>query len=181
MDWATIRRVVPPMAWLLSFGGEVWTLVSWFWDGGLKVLGEIGPPEYAALAAMFGAVFLYSSWTLAQPFRPSRRLESMIDEMTTVRRSMEQHIAYDRLNGRLNRRARQESRLRPLAGHDQEDVRKLARALDELKISHPLVTGKTVAEDWHRFLIRLGAEARVRNISGAQRLWKEMGENETDA
>ena len=158
MDRTTIRRVGQPLAWLASLGGEIWTLVSWCWGGGLKVLGELGPPEYAALTAMFGAVFLYSSWTLAQPLRPSRRLESMIDEMTTVRGLVGQNIDYDTL----------------LSGYDEEKARKLARALDELKIPHPPVTGETVVEDWHRFLIRLGAEARVRNIRSARRLWKEM-------
>ena len=154
VDWATIRSVGQPLAWLASFGGEVWALASWFWGGGLKLLEELGPPEYAALTSMFGAVFLYSSWAMAQPLRPSRRLESMIDEMTTARRSVERHIAYDRLNGRLNRRGRQESRSQPLSGYVEEEVRKIARALDELKISHPPVIGETVAEDWHRFLIQ---------------------------
>ena len=177
MDWTTIRRVGQPLAWLASLGGWVWTLVSWSWGGGLKVLGELGPPEYAALTAMFGAVFLYSSWTLAQPLRPSRRLRSMIDEMTTVRGSMGNHIGHDQLS---NRRVRQQSRPRPLPGYYEEKVRKLARALDKLKIPHPPVTGETVGEDWHRFLIRLGAEARVRNICGARRLWKEMQESTTD-
>ena len=51
MDWTMIRRVGQPLAWLASLGGEVWTLVSWSWGGGLKVLGELGPPEYAALTA----------------------------------------------------------------------------------------------------------------------------------
>ena len=176
MDRTTIRRVGQPLAWLASLGGEVWTLVSWSWGGGLKVLGELGPPEYAALTAMFGAVFLYSSWTLAQPLRPSRRLGSMIDEMMTVRGSMEHHIFYDQ----LNRRVRQVSRPQPLSGYEEEGVRKLARALDELKIPHPPVTGETVVEDWHRFLIRLGAEARVRNICSTRRLWKEMQESTTD-
>ncbi len=166
MDWTTIRRVGQLLAWLVSLGGEVWTLVSWSWGGGLKVLEELGPPEYAALTAMFGAVFLYSSWTFAQPLRPSRRLGSMIDEMTTVRGSVWQNIVYDTLG--------QESRSQPLSGHNEEIVRKLARALDELKIPHPPVTGETVGTDWHRFLIRLGAEARVRNICAARRLWKEM-------
>ena len=173
MDRTTIRRVGQPLAWLVaSLGGEVWTLVSWSLGGGLKVLGELGPPEYAALAAMFGAVFLYSSWTLAQPLRPSRRLESMIVEMTTVRARLGPNIFYDDF--------RQESRSQPLSGYDEEQVRKLARALDELKIPHPAVTGETVVEDWHRFLVRLGAEARVRNIRGARRLWKEMQESTTD-
>ena len=72
------------------------------------------------------------------------------------------------------------SRPRPLSGCDEEEVRKLARALDELKIPHPSVTGGTVVEDWHRFLIRLGAEARVLNICGARRLWKEMQDSTTD-
>ena len=172
MDWTTIRRVGPWLAWLASLGGEVWTLLSWCWGGGLKVLEALGPPEYAALTAMFGAVFLYSSWTLAQPLRPSRRLRSMIHEMTTVRGLVGQNIVYDTL--------RQESRSQPLSGYDEEKVRKLARALDELKIPHPPMTGETVVEDWHRFLVRLGAEARVRNICGARRLWKEMQESTTD-
>ncbi len=85
---------------------------------------------------------------------------------------MGQNIVYDTL--------RQESRSQPLSGYDEEKVRKLARALDELKIPHPPMTGETVVEDWHRFLVRLGAEARVRNICGARRLWKEMQESTTD-
>ena len=91
MHWTTIRRVGQPVAWLLAFGGEVWTLVTWFWGGGLKLLEGVGAPEYAALTAIFGTVLLYSSWALAQPHRSSRRLEAMIDEMTTVRRSVESH------------------------------------------------------------------------------------------
>ena len=49
MHWTTIRRVGQPVAWLLAFGGEVWTLVTWFWGGGLKLLEGVGAPEYAAL------------------------------------------------------------------------------------------------------------------------------------
>ncbi len=85
---------------------------------------------------------------------------------------MGQNIVYDTL--------RQESRSQPLSGYDEEKVRKLARALDELKIPHPPMTGETVVEDWHRFLVRLGAEARVRNICGTRRLWNEMQESTTD-
>ena len=69
---------------------------------------------------------------------------------------------------------RKEGRPQLLSWYNDEKVRKLAKALDELKIPHPPVTGKTGGIDWHRFLIRLGAEARVRNIRCARLLWKEM-------
>ena len=151
--------VVRLLGWLLFFGGFVWSVVSWIWGGGLK---ELGTPEYAAFTAMFSVAVIYMSWHLYQPFRPSNRLGGMTDEFTSVRVSLEWYMNPGRI-GQVE-----------IEGRDEEIVRKLARALDGLRIPHPPVTGKGITAGWHRFLVRLGAEARVRNIRGARRLWGEM-------
>ena len=57
------------LGWSSSFGGFVWSVVSWIWGGGLN---ELGTPEYAAFTAMFSVALFYMSWHLYQPFRPSR-------------------------------------------------------------------------------------------------------------
>ena len=170
MLWGRALAVARLSGWFVSLGGSVWSLVAWIWGSGLSLIAEFGAPEYASLTAMFGAGLLYSSWVLAQPVRPSRRLEGLVDEMMKVRGSVGQYTAYVRLEGMSGR----ERRSRPLPDYDEESVRKLARALDELKVPHPSTIGETVAEDWSKFLIRLGAEARVRDIRRARSLWKTI-------
>ena len=174
MLWGRALAVARLSGWFVSLGGSVWSLVAWIWGSGLSVIDEFGAPEYASLAAMFGAGLLYSSWVLAQPVRPSRRLEGLVDEMAAVRTSAGHSITYVR----LERMSAPERRSRPLPDYDEESIRKLARALDDLKIPHPSTIGETVAEDWIKFLIRLGAEARVRDIRRARSLWKTIQSEE---
>ena len=174
MLWSRALAVARLSGWFVSLGGSVWSLVAWIWGSGLSVMAEFSAPEYASLTAMFGAGLLYASWVLAQPVRPSRRLEGLVDEMVTVRNYAGRHIIYVRLEGMSGR----ERRSRPLPDYDEECIRKLARALDELKIPHPSTIGETVAEDWTKFLIRLGAEARVRDIRRARSLWKTIQSEE---
>lgn len=63
---------------------------------------------------------------------------------------------------------------RDLAGHDEEQVRIVGRMLDEIRVPHPPLTGRSAVESWNRFLIRLQAEARIRNIRCARTLWETM-------
>ena len=171
MIWQTIRRVGQPVAWLISFGGQAWTLVSWIWGGGLTILGDLGPPEYSALTAMFSVVLVYSTCALVQPFRPSTRLEQLCDEIARMRRSLEY---YTESTTRSRRGLASVHYAQVLSGQHEEQLRSLARALDGLSIPHPSITEGNVAANWRQFLIRLFAEARVRNIRCARHLFGKM-------
>lgn len=143
-----------------SLGGAVWSIVAWIWGGGLAaVFSLLGPPEYAALATMFSVMFSYSTWRLCEPFLPSRRLEAMSESLQSTRRSL----------SFISNPASKE-----LKGHYAEDVRMVARALDEITIPHPPVAGKNVVVNWLEFLIRIHAEARIGNIRCARSVWKEL-------
>lgn len=171
MKWQTIRRVGQPIAWLISFGGQAWTLVSWIWGEGFTILGDLGPPEYAALTAIFGAVLFYSTYALAQPLLPSNRLERLCDEISRTRRQLEHYV---RTTTRPRREMASVRRVQVLFGQDEEQIRSLARALDGLSIPHPSTSEGDVAANWRQFLIRLFAEARVRNIRCARHLFSKM-------
>lgn len=144
---------------LLSVGGLVWSGVAWIWGGGLAaVFSLLGPPEYAALAVIFSGASVYSGWHFCRPFLPSRRLEAMSEDIANTRRSLAWMVG----------------KSQDLAGHYEEQVRIVARALDEIKVPHPPLTGRNAVESWNGFLIRLQAEARIRNIRCARALWETM-------
>ena len=69
---------------------------------------------------------------------------------------------------------------RELRGHYAEAVRVIARALDEIKVPRPPVAGKSAVGNWIEFLIRIQAEAKIRNIRCARAIWKEMQGEQKD-
>ena len=83
----------------------------------------------------------------------------MVDEITHARRELSQ------ISG---------IRKQELRGYREEQARMIARTLDELKIPHPPLTGMDSVVNWHRFLIRLKAEAKIRNVRCARAVWKTM-------
>ena len=146
------------LGWVLSLGGNVWSLVAWISGGGIDVFG---PPEYAASIVIFSVVLIYCSWHLYQPFRPSRRLAAMADEIKALR---------DHVEGR---------NLQSLSGLREEQARVIARRLDGLQVPYPPIKGENAIRNWHTFLIHLQAEARSYQIDRARSLWKTLQEADT--
>lgn len=165
MDWKTIRRIGQPLAWLVSLGGGVWTLVSWIWGGGLKVLENLGTPEYAALAAVFAAVLAYSSWNLCQPLRPSSRFQEMDDLIDRARLAFLSDV--DRRNAN---EIRMESSTRAV-------VREMAHRLDDLKIPYPPMAGgisDVRLGHWQEFFPKLLAASRAGKLKHGRTIWLDM-------
>ena len=168
-----IAKIGPPLAWVLSFGAEVWTLASWVHGGGLEVFGAFGVPEYAALSAMFGVVLAYSTWQLVQPYRPSMRFRAMsqlIDEamssfISDYSKSIEQKTDVFFLSS------------------TRAKIRELAFALDDLGVPYPPLTDTKFINYWYHMFPRLLAAARAGKLMEARSLWQNMQKNsqETNA
>ena len=163
-----VGKIGPPLAWLFAFGGEVWTLVSWVSGGGLKLLGNLGAPEYAALSAMFGAAFAYFTWHLCQPFRPSSRFQEMADLIDRARVAFGSDI-----DGKGANEIRMDSFTRAV-------VREMAHRLDDLKIPYPPLVGSVNDNRlryWNIFFPRLLAASRAGKLKYARSLWPDMQEH----
>lgn len=171
MEPTEIRHWLKLFGWLLSFGAEVWTLVSWFWGGGLEILSALGPPEYAALSAMFGASLLYFTWQLTHSLIQSRRPSVRFTEISEIiQKSVDAVVADVGDTGEAKEEIAISTNTRAI-------VREMAHHLDDLKIPYPPLEAPTMKKRldyWRVFLPRLLAASRAGKINEARAIWSKL-------
>lgn len=144
---------------------EGWTVASWVWGSGVKMLSHLGPAEYTGLSILFGGMFIYSSalvWDRLRweglPFGRSYRFRRMapvlLNEMRKATEEtpneLELYVARDAIN----------------------------RELQELGI--PLIPDDIDNRTYSLFLAMMIPRARDGDIDGARRLPKVVRQHPND-
>ena len=69
---------------LVFAAGDVWSLATWMWESRLRILEQIGPPEYAALITLFTGGLIAINYSWINRLRPSVRLSGLTNEIQEV-------------------------------------------------------------------------------------------------
>ena len=69
--------------------GFSWSVMSWVWGNGMKILNALGPPEYAGLIAFFLGLLIVSIFPIVNSWRPGFRFQSLKPEMEEILETIE--------------------------------------------------------------------------------------------
>lgn len=171
MAQSEIRRRAKLVGWFASFAVEVWTLVSWILGEGLEMFPALGPPEYAALAAVSGAAFVGFTWQLTRSFihncRPSTRFKDTSD---SIQKALDAFVSDAGDISDPKKEVRMSSNTRA-------HVLEMAHYLSNFKIPHPPLEtpqSEQLVAHWRLFLPRLLAASRAGKLKKAQEIWPKI-------